>query len=135
MDKDLPDLYTGHTDGNTDKGRKSLLMRSMDELNDGVSKEVGDTKFNLNRKGATILSQVGDVAVEMAVNRHLEAKAKARIPMMGGNTEFEVNRNAEGKHSFGMQSRIPLLGGNLEAQANRDVDGNRSVGIQLRKEF
>ena len=110
-------------------------MNAYDVLKEGASTRVGDTQLDLNRKGATILSDIGDVAVEMAVNRHLEAKAKARIPTMGGNTEIEVNRNAEGKHSFGVQSHIPLFGGNLEAQANRDVDGNRSVGIQFKKDF
>jgi hypothetical protein len=135
VDKDLPDLYTGHTDGDAEKGRKPFLMKAYEAVSEGSSKNIGDTEFKLNLKRAAILTHVGDAVVEMAINRNMEARAKARMPLLGGDVEVEANRDSDGRHRFSAKSRTPVFGGNLEVGADRNEDGNNSVNLRFSKQF
>lgn len=136
MDNDLPDLYSSNTDGDNGVDRKpQLLSGVMDALKNGVSADVGNAQFKLTRKNAQAMMQIGGAMLEMTVNGHMEARAKAHMPLMGGNVEVEANRDAEGRQSFGAHSSTPAFGGNLDVNANVDADGNRRVGIQFGKTF
>lgn len=135
MEKDLPDLYSNHSNGDSKDKRKPLIMGVVDAINDGGSIKSGNTEFSLNRKRAAILTDIGDTMVEMAVDRHLDARLKARVPVMGGDVEVEANRDADGKRRFGFKSRHKAFGGNLDVDADRDADGNNRVGIRFSKQF
>jgi hypothetical protein len=103
LEIELPDLYTGHTEDDPDKIRKPLIMKFMEALKDGGGTEIGDTEFKINLKKAQIVKHLGDAMIDMTLNRHLDARAKAHIPLFGGNLDLEANRDAEGKHRFGVQ--------------------------------